>query len=88
AAEQLLIASATTEGGIVGNLRNSICAVEVDGDTCLLEKDATVISYGSHAYAILITSRAHAQAASSDQVLRMPSVFQTCVFSSVYWSLR
>ncbi|MBY5737152.1 acyl-CoA dehydrogenase family protein [Rhizobium leguminosarum] len=69
AAEQLLIASATTEGGIGGNLRNSICAVEVDGDTCRLEKDATVISYGSHADAILITSRAHAQAASSDQVL-------------------
>ncbi|MGO8381427.1 acyl-CoA dehydrogenase, partial [Rhizobium ruizarguesonis] len=54
---------------IGGNLRNSICAVEVDGDTCRLEKDATVISYGSHADAILITSRAHAQAASSDQVL-------------------
>lgn len=38
AAEQLLIASATTEGGIGGNLRNSICAVEVDGDTCRLER--------------------------------------------------
>ncbi|NLS05749.1 acyl-CoA/acyl-ACP dehydrogenase [Rhizobium sp. P32RR-XVIII] len=69
ATEQLLIASATTEGGIGGNLRNSICAIEVDGDTCRLEKDATVISYGSHADAILITSRSHPEAASSDQVL-------------------
>ncbi len=69
AAEQLLIASATTEGGIGGNLRNSICAIEVSGETCRLEKDATVISYGSHADAILITSRSHPEAASSDQVL-------------------
>ena len=69
AAEQLLVASATTEGGIGGNLRNSICAIEVDRDICRLEKDATVISYGSHADAIMVTSRAHATAASSDQVL-------------------
>ncbi|TCU36133.1 acyl-CoA dehydrogenase family protein [Rhizobium azibense] len=69
AAEQLLIASATTEGGIGGNLRNSICAIEVSGDSCRLEKDATVISYGSHADAILITSRSHPDAAPSDQVL-------------------
>ena len=69
AAEQLLIGSATTEGGIGGNLRNSICAVEVDGDVCRLEKDATVISYGSEADAILITSRSHKDAAPSDQVM-------------------
>ncbi|MET3856587.1 acyl-CoA dehydrogenase family protein [Rhizobium sp. OAE497] len=67
--EQLLIASATTEGGIGGNLRNSICAIEVSGGICRLEKDATVISYGSHADAILITSRSNPEAASSDQVL-------------------
>jgi acyl-CoA dehydrogenase len=69
AGEQLLLASATTEGGIGGNLRNSICAIEVEGDTCRLQKDATVISYGTEADAILITSRAHPQAASSDQVM-------------------
>ncbi len=67
--EQLLIASATTEGGIGGNLRNSICAIEVSGDICRLEKDATVISYGSHADAILITSRSNPEAASTDQVM-------------------
>jgi acyl-CoA dehydrogenase len=69
AAEQLLLGSATTEGGIGGNMRNSICAIEVDGDTCRLEKNATVISYGDQADAILITSRSHAAAAASDQVL-------------------
>ena len=67
--EQLLLASATTEGGIGGNLRNSICAIEITGDTCRLTKDATVISYGAHADAILITSRARADAASTDQVI-------------------
>lgn len=69
AEEQLLLGSATTEGGIGGNLRNSICAIEVDGGTCRLEKNATVISYGDQADAILITSRAHAEAAPSDQVM-------------------
>ncbi|WP_313558258.1 acyl-CoA dehydrogenase family protein [Agrobacterium cavarae] len=69
ATEQLLLASATTEGGIGGNLRNSICAIEVDGDICRLEKDATVISYGSEADAILITSRSNKDAAPSDQVM-------------------
>ncbi|KQS64732.1 acyl-CoA dehydrogenase [Rhizobium sp. Leaf371] len=67
--EQLLIASATTEGGIGGNMRNSICAIEIDGDSCRLEKDAAVISYGRHADAILITSRAHPDAVTTDQVM-------------------
>ncbi len=69
AADQLLLGSATTEGGIGGNLRNSICAVEVEGDTCRLTKDATVISYGEQSDAILVTSRAHVDAAPSDQVM-------------------
>ncbi len=67
--EQLLLGSATTEGGIGGNLRNSICAIEVDGDVCRLTKEATVISYGAYADAILITSRSHKDAAPSDQVM-------------------
>lgn len=69
ASGQLLLGSATTEGGIGGNLRNSICAIVVEGDRCLLVKDATVISYGAHADAILVTSRRHVDAASSDQVM-------------------
>lgn len=68
-ADQWLLGSATTEGGIGGNLRNSICAIEVEGDLCRLEKDATVISYGEHADAILITSRAHKDAPPTDQVM-------------------
>lgn len=68
-AKQLLLGSATTEAGIGGNLRNSICAIDVQNGQCALTKEATVISYGAHADAILITSRAHQDAAPSDQVM-------------------
>lgn len=83
--EQLLLASATTEGGIGGNMRNSICAIKIEGDRCFLEKDATVISYGSHADAILITSRAHADAASSDQVMTVFLKDQYTIERTVVW---
>lgn len=67
--QQLLLASATTEGGIGGDLRNSICAVEVADGAFALRKDATVISYGEQADAILATARRAPDAASSDQVM-------------------
>jgi acyl-CoA dehydrogenase len=85
AENQLLLASATTEGGIGGNLRNSICAVRVEGDRCFLEKDATVISYGAHADAILITSRSHPDAASSDQVLTVFRKDQYTLERTIEW---
>jgi acyl-CoA dehydrogenase len=61
--------SATTEGGIGGDLRNSICAVEVEGDRYRLTKQATCISYGNECDAILATCRRAPDAASSDQVM-------------------
>lgn len=85
AKNQLLLASATTEGGIGGNLRNSICAVRIEGDRCFLEKDATVISYGAHADAILITSRSHPDAASSDQVLTVFLKDQYTLERTIEW---
>ncbi|WP_075217909.1 acyl-CoA dehydrogenase family protein [Mongoliimonas terrestris] len=69
AADQLLIASATTEGGIGGNMRNSICAVERTGDRFTLEKQATVISYGDDADGIMVTARANGEAPTTDQVM-------------------
>jgi acyl-CoA dehydrogenase len=69
AADQLLLASATTEAGIGGDLRNSICAVQISGDRFDLEKMATVISYGKYADAILVTARRNAEAPHSDQVM-------------------
>ncbi len=67
-AEQRLMASATTEIGIGGDLRSSICAVELDGDTFKLNKKAPVISYGIDADDLMITARRNSNAAKSDQV--------------------
>lgn len=66
--KQYLLASATTELGIGGDVRSSICAVNVDGDLFTLEKQTPVISYGEMADAILVTCRKSADAARSDQV--------------------
>jgi acyl-CoA dehydrogenase len=66
--EQRLIASATTELGVGGDLRSSICAIDVKGDSFSLVKQAPVISYGAHADDILITCRKSAAAAASEQV--------------------
>lgn len=66
--KQFLIASATTELGVGGDLRSSICAVEVVGDRFRLVKKAPVISYGEQADQILVTSRRAPDAASNDQV--------------------
>lgn len=67
--EQLLLASATSEAGVGGDLRTSLCAVERDGDTYHLEKNASVISYGADADAILATARREPDSPPSDQVL-------------------
>jgi acyl-CoA dehydrogenase len=67
-AEQLLMASATTEVGTGGDLRSSICAVETCGDNFSLTKQAPVISYGLEADVILVTCRRSPQAPASDQV--------------------
>lgn len=69
ASEQLLIASATTELGIDGDVRTSFCFVDLDGDTVRLVKNAPVISYGSEADLVLVTARRNADSAPSDQVL-------------------
>jgi len=66
--EQRLIASATTEIGIGGDLRSSICAVESDGASFDLVKKAPVISYGLDADDLMVTARRHSGAAKSDQV--------------------
>ena len=69
ASKQTLLASATTEMGIGGDVRSSICAAKVVDDHFILEKQAPVISYGEAADAILVTCRRSEDAARSDQVL-------------------
>jgi acyl-CoA dehydrogenase len=66
---QLLLASATSEVEVGGDVRRSICAVEQLGEEIRLRKQAPVISYADHADAILVTARRHPDAAASDQVL-------------------
>ena len=69
AAEGLLLASATSEVGIGGDVRSSSCAVETDGDRISLTKQAPVISYGQHADAVLATARRTPSSPPNDQVL-------------------
>jgi len=66
--DQCLLASATTELGIGGNVRTSLCAVKVEGEHFTLEKQTPVISYGNEADAILVTCRRCEDAPPGDQV--------------------
>lgn len=68
-AEQLLLASSTTEGQAGGNVRSSDAAVVHDDGRIRLSRDASVISYGEVADALITTARRAPDAAPSDQVL-------------------
>ena len=68
-AEQLLLASSTTEGQSGGDVRNSAAPIERNDGRIRLERQATVISYGNAADGIVTTARRSADAPSSDQVL-------------------
>lgn len=75
---QELIASITSEVGTFGDIRSSVCAVEVEGDGMKLAKDATTVSYGAQADAQLVTCRRAPDAPASDQVLVLfPKGFYT-----------
>lgn len=71
--EQRLIASATSEVGVGGDMRKSIAAVtpvpDSAGDFVQFEKKASTISYGAYADDLLTTLRCSPTADSGDQVL-------------------
>jgi acyl-CoA dehydrogenase len=69
AAEQLLLASSTTEGQNGGNIRSSAAAIERSEAGISLVRNATVISYGAQADGIVTIARRASDAAASDQVL-------------------
>jgi acyl-CoA dehydrogenase len=69
AAEQLLLASSTTEGKGGGDLRRSAGALIAQDGRITLVRDATVISYGAHADAVVTTARRSPEALPTDQVL-------------------
>lgn len=67
--KQLLIGSITSEVGVWGDTRSSICAVVREGGRFKLDKDATTASYADHADDLLVTARRNPEAPQSDQVL-------------------
>ena len=69
AREQYLVASSTTEGNNGANIRSSDAAIKLDETRVRLERDASCISYGAEADAIVTTARRADAASSSDQVL-------------------
>jgi len=69
--EQMLLASSTTEGQNGANVRSSASAIVRDGDRISLDRDASVVSYGAEADAIVTTARRSPESLSSDQVLAL-----------------
>jgi acyl-CoA dehydrogenase len=68
-ADQLLLASSTTEGRAGGDVRTSAAPIEWQDGRIALQRQATVISYAAAADGILTTARRSPEAASTDQVL-------------------
>lgn len=67
--QQLLLASATSESGVGGDLATSRCFVDREGERFVLRKSCPVISYGSQADGLLVTARATEDALPGNQVL-------------------
>ncbi|MCC6776919.1 MAG: acyl-CoA/acyl-ACP dehydrogenase [Hyphomicrobiales bacterium] len=68
---QWLVASASSEVGVGGDVRTSIAAIESTGGRFRLSKKCSVLSYGEEADAILITARRGPDAPSGDQVMAL-----------------
>jgi acyl-CoA dehydrogenase len=66
--KQNVIASVTSEVGVGGEMRTSLCGVEQQGERFSLVKDASTISYGAHADDLLVTARRSQDAPANDQV--------------------
>lgn len=67
---QLVIASVTSEQGVGGSVRTSICPIEpLDDGRCHVRKEGTVVSYGEAADDLLITVRRHAESVAGDQAM-------------------
>ena len=85
AAEQMLLASSTTEGQNGGNIRFSAAAVERTDAEISLVRNATVISYGAQADGIVTIARRANDAAGSDQVLLAISKDEYTLEPSLAW---
>ena len=70
AEEGLLLGSVTSEVGVGGSMRTSLCAVQQGAaeGSFVLDKKASAVSYGAYADALLVTCRATPDGDASDQV--------------------
>ncbi len=85
ALQQLLVASSTTEGQSGGNIRSSASAIETRRGRIHLQRDASVMSFGAQADAIITTARRHSDATSSDQVLAAFEASQVSLEETLRW---
>jgi acyl-CoA dehydrogenase len=69
--EQMLLASSTTEGKSGANVRSSASAIVANGEEISIDRDASVVSYGAAADAIVTTARRSPESLPSDQVLAL-----------------
>jgi acyl-CoA dehydrogenase len=87
--EQRLIASATSEVGVGGDVRRSIAAVQPvadsSGDLIQFEKKASTISYGAHAEDLLTTVRRAPNADPGDQVMVLTHLSEMDVKQTSQW---
>jgi acyl-CoA dehydrogenase len=67
--EQMLVASSTTEGQNGANVRSSVSAIVADGAHFAFSRNASVVSYGRAADAIVSTARRTPESLPTDQVL-------------------
>jgi len=82
---QILLASATSEVNIGGDVRSSICSVEYDEAVIRLRKQAPVISYGEQADDIMVTARRKPDSPPSDQVMVLARKAGTTLEKTVGW---
>ncbi|MCB8878153.1 acyl-CoA dehydrogenase family protein [Acidisoma silvae] len=85
-ADQLLLASVTSEVGTGGNIRSSLCAPEYEGNRLTLRKRSPAISYGEHADAFLVTARRSNEAPSSDQILIVAERTDSALVETSRWN--
>jgi acyl-CoA dehydrogenase len=87
AADEALLASATTEATTGGDIRSSTCALVEDRDEVILEKNAPVISYGEHADYIFATARRTLDSPASDQILLACPAADTVLERTSSWDV-
>lgn len=86
-AGQMLLASSTTEGQSGANVRASASAIIRDGKRVSLRRDASVVSYGAAADAIVTTARRSSDSLPSDQVLALFFKEDYALERSVHWDV-